>query len=268
MAKYQVNIDYPLDRDGQNWTWEETQMAFALYLLLEPRQINPNFPDIKLLARALHRKPGAVAKKIENIRAFDENRMLQGKKGLSHGSKYDRDIWTSFKQKGDAFVDKALKLLDSTTKGLVLPDGSTVNYDVFVPEGRDRVVQTTTRANQQYFRNTLLANYNERCCLTGVAETKLLVASHIKPWKDADPKTERLAASNGLLLNAFHDKAFDKGLITFDKDLRLIVSPKVKHNAANDIWLFSFEGQEIERPSIMPPDPVFLEYHNDKVFLH
>ena len=37
---------------------------------------------------------------------------------------------------------------------------------------------------------------------------------HIKPWKDSDIQTERTNPSNGLCLNALHDKAFDRGFIT------------------------------------------------------
>lgn len=90
------------------------------------------------------------------------------------------------------------------------------------------------RVNQEFFRNTLLANYNSRCCLTGLSNKALLVASHIKLWKVSDPKTERLAPDNGLLLNALHDKAFDRGLITITKDLMIVVSGAVGHETPED----------------------------------
>lgn len=35
----------------------------------------------------------------------------------------------------------------------------------------------------------------------------------------------RLDPQNGIALNALHDKAFDRGLITFDTELRLVCSP-------------------------------------------
>ena len=46
---------------------------------------------------------------------------------------------------------------------------------------------------------------------SGLAVPELLVASHIKPWKDSDSKTERTNPMNGLTLNALHDKRFDNG---------------------------------------------------------
>ena len=262
-----ISLDYPLDRDGATWSWDETRMAFMLYLMLEPRQIAPTNPDIQQLAKALHRKPGAVSKKLWNIQAHDSNRVLAGKAGLSHTNKFDKLIWDEYLTKGEAFVDESMDLLTKTTQGVEISPGERVEYEVLaIPEGLERESTVPTRVNQQYFRNTLLTNYQHRCCLTGLAIEPLLVASHIKPWSASDPRTERLLASNGLLLNAFHDKAFDQGLITFDDDLRLIVSRRVKHGPVSDAWLFAFRGQRIERPLVMPPAREFLEYHRDVVF--
>ena len=56
----------------------------------------------------------------------------------------------------------------------------------------------TVRVNQNYFRNALLENYDHRCCITNLGIEPLLVSSHIKPWSDADPATERLSPKNGV----------------------------------------------------------------------
>ena len=97
---------------------------------------------------------------------------------------------------------------------------------------------------------------------------QLLVASHIKPWAVADPETERLDASNGLLLNALHDRAFDKGLITVDFDGSVVVSEKVKHDdgGPNDTWLWAFEGRRVAAPRSHAPGRDYLEYHHDVIF--
>lgn len=70
--------------------------------------------------------------------------------------------------------------------------------------------------------------------MTGLSNKALLVAGHIKPWKVSDPNTMRLAPDNGLLLNALHDKAFDRGLIAITKDLKIAVSGAVGHETAED----------------------------------
>ena len=123
------------------------------------------------------------------------------------------------------------------------------------------------RVNQSYFRNSLLQNYHGTCCITGMQIPKLLIASHIKPWKASTPN-EKTAASNGLLLNAFHDRAFDQGLISIDDDYRIMVNhDKVRHSDINDRWLYDFDGHEISLPAISQPSHEFIEYHHKHIFL-
>lgn len=101
--------------------------------------------------------------------------------------------------------------------------------------------------NQDYFRSVLLSNYDGACCLTGIDIPALLTASHIKPWAAATP-SERLMSSNGLLLNALHDRAFDRGLITLDERYRVVVSSRVPHTPTSDRWLYAFDGRKIALP--------------------
>ena len=252
----------------RNWTRDETLMAFTLYYLLPSKMVDKSGADIINLAKAIGRTPSSVALKAWNIAAYDANRVARGRVGMTHGSRLDVQIWEEFAEKGDELIDEGVRLLGSTIdQNIASPQ---IRYAVvdLVPEGEERKVHRRVRVNQQYFRNNLMANYKEKCCLTGLAITQLLVASHIKPWRDSDPKTERLVASNGLLLNAFHDKAFDKGLMTLSKNCEVILSPKLVRNDITSEWLFKYEGQRITMPSAMPPSPIFIEYHQDMVFQH
>jgi putative restriction endonuclease len=65
-----------------------------------------------------------------------------------------------------------------------------------------------------------------RCSISGVAIPNLLSASHIKPWVSSNNQ-ERLDPMNGLLLLPQYDAAFDSGLITFDKEGLIVISPTV-----------------------------------------
>lgn len=56
------------------------------------------------------------------------------------------------------------------------------------------------RIGQGVFRQRLLDKYNGKCIITGINETTLLVASHIKPWRSAN-NYERISGENGLLLS-------------------------------------------------------------------
>lgn len=83
-----------------------------------------------------------------------------------------------------------------------------------------------SRIGQGIFRQRLLA-YWKQCAVTGFDDIGLLVASHIKPWRSSN-NSERLNGFNGLLLTPNLDKAFDAGLITFDSDGDIKVSPRLK----------------------------------------
>jgi hypothetical protein len=75
-----------------------------------------------------------------------------------------------------------------------------------------------TRIGQGPFRNALMARWDGRCPLTGIAEPELLRASHIIPWNRCESDAERVNPENGLLLSALWDAAFDRGLVSFGED--------------------------------------------------
>lgn len=254
-------------------------MAWLLYMELPAKEIDDQGEHIIKLAHALGRTPNSVALKAWNIAAHDERRLAKGKVGMSHGSKYDQEVWEDFEDDGDALILRAYELLQNTLSSPASFSASEASPDKLpadksndvldLPEGKTRETLVATRVNQSYFRNRLLENYQGRCCVTGLGVNSLLVASHIKPWSTSDPATERLAPDNGLLLNALHDRAFDQGLITIDKDLRIVVSPAVpKDDVAANRFLWEYEGCQIEEPLAFKPRSEFIEYHNDVIFRH
>jgi hypothetical protein len=105
--------------------------------------------------------------------------------------------------------------------GVSLPNGP---LEVFVAQTQALPKETEAerlaiqRIGQNIFRNSLLVYWSRRCPLTGIADTALLRASHIKPWKACNTDFERLDVHNGLLLSALWDAAFDAGLVTFEDD--------------------------------------------------
>ena len=105
------------------------------------------------------------------------------------------------------------------------------------------------------------------CCITGIADPRLLVASHIKPWgKDTE---NRHNPANGLLLSATLDKAFDRGLITVDRDRRIQVSRHLRESQSRETrdYFQQFEQAPL-RPAIrFDPEPAFLDWHNHNCFI-
>jgi predicted restriction endonuclease len=124
------------------------------------------------------------------------------------------------------------------------------------------------RRGQQFFRQSVLNAYGVRCCITGLAVTRLLVASHIRPWRDFPD--DRLNPRNGLCLSNLHDAAFDSGLITLDGDHRLVLSKRLtKHlpSLALEQNFVVYEGRPIRKPEqLSEPSAEFLTYHREKIF--
>ena len=101
--------------------------------------------------------------------------------------------------------------------------------------------------------------YN-RCCLCNVTQKDFLIASHIKPWKDSD-ENERLDIDNGLLLCPNHDKAFDRGYISFDDDGKILISDKL--DETNKVFLNLRSDMSIK---LTRGNKKYLDYHRNNYF--
>lgn len=90
----------------------------------------------------------------------------------------------------------------------------------------DKITSVKTRLGQGIFRQKLIG-YWQGCAVTQYPDTSLLVASHIKPWCESSNE-ERLNVYNGFLLLPTLDKAFDKGLVTFEENGKIKVSEQLE----------------------------------------
>lgn len=88
----------------------------------------------------------------------------------------------------------------------------------------EQVTLAKQRRGQALYRQRLEALWGGRCAVTGVSCSAVLRASHAKPWADCASGRERLNPYNGLLLSANLDALFDKFLISFEDDGRMLVS--------------------------------------------
>lgn len=233
-----------MERQGLKWTKSETLLILPLYCKLSFGQFHQNNPWIIALAGKLKRSPSAVAMKLCNFASLDPG--LKGK-GLGNVSKQDREVWNEFFS-GSREADIAEKEIESLE-----PD----NWSA-----EDSVALLKTRMKQSVFRKNFLINYRSRCCISGIDCEDLLVASHIYPW--AESKDERLNPSNGLCLNALHDRAFDRGLLTLDDDFCVVLSPLIKGKQFD--FLEKFIGKQICMPERAAPSQEFLKYHREHIF--
>lgn len=131
-------------------------------------------------------------------------------------------------------------------------------------EGLERERMVKIRLNQSIFRTVILATYNYQCCITGITNTELIVASHIMPW--SKDEKNRLNPMNGLALNALHDKAFENGLLAIDEDYKIVISSKLKSTNVDAITqLFTgYQGKSIILPDKFLPSKEFLKVRYDK----
>lgn len=81
----------------------------------------------------------------------------------------------------------------------------------------------TSRVGQGEYRREVLCVWDYRCAVTGSAISEILIASHIVPWRDPD-KRGRQDKYNGILLSRNIDALFDRYLISFTDEGRILIS--------------------------------------------
>lgn len=260
------------------WTREHQLIALNLYRKLPFGKLHSRNPIIKDIASKMGRTPSSLAMKLTNFASLDPFLRARGIVGMSGVSKDDRHLWDEFHRNAATLVPESEQLLhDLVTNNenfevdLLRPEGIRLEASVPLPvaegatEGRGLV---KIRRGQQFFRQSILRAYDVRCCISDIPVAELLVASHIKPWKDFP--AERLDPSNGLCLSSLHDRAFDRGLITLDEKLTVVLSNKLRryfpHPALERSFL-PFEGKKIRLPEqLAEPSSDYLKYHRERIF--
>ena len=250
----------------RNWTREEQILAFNLYCKTPFSKISATYNrDIKELASIIGRSDSAVALKLVNFASLDPSLRQRNVSGMKNASKADQQIWDEFHGNWEELAWQSEQIL-ARMKGVSVAASAEVDIPE-VMEGLEKDATVKVRVNQAFFRKSVLASYNSRCCITGIAIPQLLVASHIVPWS-VDRKN-RLNPSNGLCLNALHDRAFDAGLMTVTTDLRIKISERIRErNGSKEAAIFiPYDNQSIQTPQKFYPASEFLDYHNKHIFL-
>jgi hypothetical protein len=248
----------------RNWTWEETLVAFRLYCRTPFGRLHRNNPDIIALAQQLGRTPSAVGMKACNFASLDPVQQARGIKGLPNRSHFEREVWERFHADSEAIAAEAEEAYERITDG----EAATITEQMTLPTGPTEVSRTVrVRRVQSFFRSAVMASYGYQCALTGLAIPSLLIASHIVPWSVSSGR--RADPSNGLCLNALHDRAFDNGLITLSDDLAVVLSPVLQEESRLgdlSVALVDYAGRSIRVPDRFAPDPAALAYHREHIF--
>lgn len=255
------------------WTKDQLKIVFNLYCQLPYGKLHQRNKEVIEIARLIGRTPGAVAYKLVNFAHFDPAVTGRGVGGMPHHSKADRKIWDEFHADWEKLgfeSQQAVAQLRTAPTVRAKHDDAAAELEPVDPDytGETKRQVVETRIKQAFFRRAVLSSYQTRCCMTGLADPRLLLASHIVPWSKDKPN--RLNPKNGLCLSALHDRAFDRGLITVLPNMTISVSKRLV--AADRASLASrsiveLHGKSIELPRRFVPDAEFLSWHNSNVFL-
>lgn len=257
----------------RNWTRDESLIAFRLYCGLPFGKLNHQNPEIIRLADKLGRTPSSVSMKACNFARLDPLHQARGVAGLTHGAKLEEQIWEEFHADSEAIADEAEAVYEQLAGPKDMAEQPDDSRTLDLPDGPSETLATVRiRRVQGFFRRAVLTSYGHRCCLTGLAIPQLLNASHIIPWSTPGNEHRRADPSNGLCLNALHDRAFDRGLMTFDEDHRVILSKALRDDTAAvglghlQTVFAATQGQPLTMPDRFAPSKEALAYHRVHVF--
>lgn len=262
---------------GRLWTREELLLALNLYYKIPFGQFHHRNPKVIELANLIGRTSNSVAMQLSNFAALDPYHQNRGVSGLRPPGKLAQQLWADAQDDWDSVVIESEKILDRLAQANVdkkIAEDASSTRGKYKPPLKPPVGATETerstkvRLGQRFFRQSIMANYRERCCVCGIPIPELLVASHIVPWKDREDL--RLNPSNGLCLCALHDKAFDRGFLTIDNDYAVIISSKVDDYMPQEgvnKGLMIYREQKILLPDRFLPDKTFLEIHREEYFV-
>ncbi len=254
-------------KKNTNWTREQTIVAFNVYCKISFKDSKSTHPIIIKFANLIGRSPSALNMKIGNFGRLDPKLRKKGIVGLANGSKLDKIIWDEFHQNWDKLAYQSESLIAKFGKKKLEESAQIDLDDIPIGVNKKRIVKT--RIGQSFFRSTVLASYNQKCCITGLSISDFLVASHIIPWSKKSHKKERLNPANGLCLNSIHDKAFDRGFMTITPEYKILLSKNLtRHSNEESIKKFfiKYSDQKITLPDRFEPNKDFLNYHYENIF--
>lgn len=126
----------------------------------------------------------------------------------------------------------------------------------------EKEILIKSRIGQGKYRKKLLEEVCV-CPFTKVDDERLLIASHIKPWKSSN-NVEKKDPHNGFVFTPTYDKLFDRGYISFEDNKQLIISPWLSRYTCEMLNLD--KGMILDKlPEIDSKRKRYLEYHRTYV---
>lgn len=158
------------------WSREDIIIAYALYCVTPLGKINPSNKVIQQVAEIIPHSVASIVMRMRNFRYIDP----KVSSGLKNVAKADRMIYEEFKHDWGS-----LSLEAETLTGLAIFDSSPL-------QGAKPLSSLTNHGKvsreRHFFKQAVLAAYDDRCFISGCALPQMLVASHIKPYSQAEAR--------------------------------------------------------------------------------
>lgn len=244
-----------------NWSEEETLVLFNAFFSENVKEFSNLNSKITLkYSSILGRSVGAVKAKMENIRTANPAYKLK----KTNSARFVYDVWSQLERDY-----RGMLAMIGNAASAYLENHDLVSNEVAIGKidfnpGANDIRECRVRKGQAVFRFNVANNFERRCCITGIEEGSLLVASHIKPWSESTPE-EMTDPGNGLFLNRLHDGLFDKHLMTIDQDMRILYSDGLENSMPEDVFdsfFKRYEGRKIAKPVNFEINFDYLAHHN------
>lgn len=138
----------------------------------------------------------------------------------------------------------------------LLSDLHEIEGSSVIPETQ-RIQLSKARVGQGLFRKRVMLR-DPDCRVTGVKDSRLIIASHIKPWSESSNE-ERLDGNNGIMLSPHFDSLFDAHLISFEDEGQMLFHPTLSDDILGR-WSIR-RDTSVER--FAPEQARYLEHHRD-----
>ena len=250
-------------RADNNWTEEQITIVLYEYCRNPFGQFSSTKKFVQELGQLIGRSSAAVVRKVGNLASFDPLMKARGVGGLGHTSKLDEEVWDKYYGHWEQLAYDA-EVLIAKLRHKELEQS--INIDLSnLPLGKERIQEVKKRINQDFFRDAVLSSYENKCCITGINNIKLLHACHIVGWREDD--VNRTNPQNGLCLNVLFHKAYDDHFMGISPDYEIFISDEFFGEKMKDVdnstidYVRGYNKRKLIMPKRFQPDRDLLAIH-------
>ena len=181
--------------------------------------------------------------------------------------RWEEEIWQEFCDNPDRLAFESERLIAQLSQKSI-EESLNIGIDN-LPQGLEREAVVKQRVSQSFFRSAVMSAYNHRCCISGITLPSLLEACHIVAW--SDDKLNRTNPKNGLCMNSFFHKAYDKHLLGISPDMKIVISEKLRTASCEQSfasYISNLNGKKILLPDKFLPQRELLAFRYDNFTKH